>query len=250
MAIADAARMDGFIVTQTQWDSPDTTLGSEGQLLVEREHFQIRLANTRANHADIGLLVDRMYSWRGYMLDRSEDDVLSGLGRTTLQACSSESTLGTLTLNIDTGHGLQADDLYKREIDVLRSQGRKVCELTRLAVDNRSSSMELLASLFHLLHLFGRHMGMSDAVIEVNPRHVGFYRRLLGFQVAGEQRTCARVEAPAVLMHVEASYVEAQIARHAGRLEKARQSLYPYFFPLSEVEGLSQRIFQVSQPAI
>ena len=37
-------------------------------------------------------------------------------------------------------------------------------------------------------------------VIEVNPRHVRYYERMLGFEVIGPERMNPRVEAPAVLL--------------------------------------------------
>jgi len=228
-----------------QWDGSDALLGSDSMFLVERSDFQIRLANTPVRRAEVNSLVDRMYGWRGYLLDHGEALPRYDAGQMTLQACEQGETVGTLSLSLDSGQGLQADELYRAEIDQLRLSGRKVCELTRLAVDNRANSMELLASLFHLLHLIGCQMGASDAVIEVNPRHVAFYKRLLGFQQIGERKQCARVDAPAILMHVEASYVQAQIAKLSGlrdKQPKARASLYPYFFSLSEAEGLAQRI--------
>lgn len=237
----------GRILDGMPWDGPDSLLGTDSAVLIERSDLQIRLANTPLRRAEVNSLVDRMYGWRGYLLDHGEVLPRYDAGQMTLQACEQGQTIGTLTLSVDSAFGLQADDLYRDEIDQLRQQGRKVCELTRLAVDNRSHSMELLASLFHLLHLIGCQLGVSDAVIEVNPRHVAFYKRLLGFQQIGERRQCARVDAPAVLMHVEASYVQAQIAQHAGqRATQARSSLYPYFFSLLEAEGLNQRIGQLA----
>ena len=39
--------------------------------------------------------------------------------------------------------------------------------------------------------------------MEVNPRHVRYYQRCLGFRQLGEVRQCLRVDAPAVLLHQE-----------------------------------------------
>ncbi|TEX49967.1 MAG: hypothetical protein CFR70_00705 [Rhodocyclaceae bacterium] len=43
--------------------------------------------------------------------------------------------------------------------------------------------------------------GCSDAVIEVNRRHAGFYSRRFGHARIGDEKLCPRVDAPAVLMH-------------------------------------------------
>ncbi len=51
---------------------------------------------------------------------------------------------------------------------------------------------------------------VTDVFIEVNPRHVAFYSRILGFVVAAGEKLCERVRAPSVLLHAE---VEALAAR-------------------------------------
>jgi hypothetical protein len=82
----------------------------------------------------------------------------------------------------------------------------------------------------------------DDIVIEVNPRHVAYYKRMLGFTQAGAQRMCERVSAPAVLLHLPCSYAAEQIARHGGHQTSEGRSLYPYFFSTKEEEGLCGRL--------
>lgn len=113
--------------------------------------------------------------------------------------------MGTLTVGLDVGQGLYADDLYKAEIDRLRAEGRKVAEFTKLAVDTKQASKQVLASLFHIAYIHLRRLWRyTDMVIEVNPAHADFYKRMLGFEDFGPQRHCARVNAPAVLLRLEA----------------------------------------------
>jgi hypothetical protein len=50
---------------------------------------------------------------------------------------------------------------------------------------------------------------ITDMFIEVNPRHVPFYRRAFGFRVAAPERTCPRVLAPSVLLRLEVDAFEA-----------------------------------------
>lgn len=220
-------------------------LSATDNILVERGNFHIRVADTQARQSQVSALIKRMYSWRGYLLDTS--DACKRSSQTTLQACSGKDTLGTLSLNVDSENGLLADNLYCREIDVLRKRGGSVCELTGLAVSTRLGSKELLATLFHLLHILGRRLHRAtDAVIEINPRHSLYYQRLLGFRQIGERKICDRVNAPAVLLHIEADFVEEQIARHTGCRKKSERSLYPYFFSSHEIEDISQRMLKMS----
>ena len=127
----------------------------------------------------------------------------------------------------------------------IRRDGRKVCEFTRLAVDTSRLSQPVLAGLFHTVYLFARRVRNFDfVVIEVNPRHVGFYRRSLGFAVIGDERHNSRVEAPAVLLGMSFADIADHLHRHAGmagRVHKAR-SLYAYGFSPAEEAGVLGRL--------
>jgi hypothetical protein len=220
--------------------------GDVKEIVFERSDFHVRMASTGGHRSESEMLVSRMYAWRGYKLAagasaRSANEMI-------LQACRGDSTIGTLTLRLDSECGLLADGLYEEEVDLYRRQGGNVCELTGLAVAPRCGSKEVLASMFHLAYIFGRrHHGVTDLVIEVNPRHVAYYQRILGFQQVGPERTCARVGAPAVLLHLDLDYVDEQIELLAGRRRNVPRSLYPYFFSKLEEDGLNRRIWAVCQ---
>ena len=211
------------------------------ELLIERSDFHIRLANSRGRRNRSSLLIQRMYSWRGYHSKANEDPVQHA-DQVTLQACRDDNVFGTLTVNFDSESGLAANVLYRDEIDVYRNAGAKVSEVTQLAVDPDHGSKEVLGALFHLAHMLCVLRGISDVFIEVNPRHVAFYSRMLNFQQAGECKICERVSAPAVLLHLEVAYMTEQIARFGGHHGRGKRSLYPYFFSRQEQEGLPCRI--------
>lgn len=59
-------------------------------------------------------------------------------------------------------------------------------------------------------------------MIEVNPRHVEFYRRMLGFEMFGAERLCNRVNAPAVLLRLDLSYARQQIEKLGGLSQRPR----------------------------
>ena len=210
-----------------------------------RGEFSIRLNASAGLRGEVGALLKRMYSWRGY---ETENLVVPSHNpnRLTFEATIGRRVVGTLTLGLDSEEGLCADELYLNEINEFRQEGRKLCELTKLAVDPEYSSKEVLASLFHLAYIYGRKLhGATDLFIEVNPRHAGFYRRMLGLSQIGEERACRRVQAPAVLMHLELAYVNAQIAQissRAGSVDCKTKSLYPYFFSHREEEGLTNTL--------
>ncbi|MBI1398185.1 MAG: long-chain N-acyl amino acid synthase [Betaproteobacteria bacterium] len=207
--------------------------------------FKVRLARSRALY-DAGALVERRYSSRGY-------DVPSTPGSeadprmVTFVAYSQGVVVGTVSIRLDMpdAEPLAADTLYAEELKQLRTAGARICEFTRLAVDTEASSKPILAALFHTAYLFAyRVRGYDCAVIEVNPRHVVFYRRALRFEVIGAERLNRRVNAPAVLLCVTFEAISEGLAKFAGHLELTRKTntLFPYGFPPDEEAGVLNRL--------
>lgn len=212
---------------------------------VGRRLIQIRSANTHGQRSSASILINRMYSWRGYETTPLPDEQLPT--RLTLVASDHDETLGTITVGFDQGEGLYVDDLFSQEVNALRDAGHRLCEFTKLAMDTAVQSKAVLASLFHTAYLYAhRVMDYDRLLIEVNPRHVGYYRRMLGFQVISQARQNRRVNAPAVLLCLDLSHSRAQIARLGGLQESAvgERSLYPFFFSHREEAGVMARMQQ------
>jgi hypothetical protein len=208
---------------------------------VSREEFKIRLANTEDRRRSASLLIEKMYSWRGYEAAALSRDP----NKITLVAHQENKVAGTVTLGLDSPRGLVVDEMYKAEVDKLREQGRKIAELTKLAVDESAASRSVLAALFHIAFIYAYHIHKyTDFVIEVNPRHALFYKRMLGFNLVGTEKMCPRVGAPAVLLHLDFDYIEQQISHLGGVLPPPpkEKSLYPYGFSKQDEEGIAQRL--------
>lgn len=214
-----------------------------GECVLERGGYSVRPVHSFGQCSGVGMLIERMYSWRGYHTETVA--TLPSPHRFMLEASAivEREIFGTLTLGLDSEEGLLADALYEEKINVFRTAGRKVCELSKLAVDPQFGSKEVFASLFHLAYIYAHDFHhATDAFIEVNPRHASFYQRRLGFRQLGELRICPRVNAPAVLLHLELAYMQAQISRHAGSRDTQEKSLYPYFFADCDQEQLAGTI--------
>lgn len=166
-------------------------------------HHDIRPATTPRQHHSASQLVQRMYAWRGYRTDaaaHTPDDV----NRLVLAAWRDDRVMATLTLGGDSPAGLLSESLYRHEITGFRQQRKVLCEISRLAVDHTCSSRELLTALFRAAYQYAcRTYQATDLLIEVNPRHAGYYQRQYGFRQAGGVRLCPRVDAPAILLHRE-----------------------------------------------
>ena len=211
----------------------------------EFDGYRIGVANTPGNLNEVHSLVHRMYSWRGYTTSVGEEPRSMG-DRITLKASTDEHVMGTLTVVLDSANGLAADELYRDESNVFRKPGKRLCEFTRLAVDigPRFNSKDFLARLIHVAFVYAHLIERAtDMLIEVNPRHVGFYRRWLGFSQVGPERICSRVDAPAVLMHIDLHDMATQIRVHGGgNRHGCERALYPHFLSREEQRVLFKRM--------
>jgi hypothetical protein len=203
--------------------------------------FKIRVAKREGFQRAAGTLVERRYAGRGYDTPVPKQDP----HLFTFVAYDEGKLVGTVGIRLDSERGLGADDLYKDEIDVLRKGGCKLCEFTRLAVDVTAVSKSVLAGLFHTAYLYaGAVHGCTFMVIEVNPRHVPFYRRALGFEPIGPERLNQKVNAPAVLLCASFESIAAGLKHFGGRYREFpnERSLFPYGFSPQEEAGILQRL--------
>ena len=205
---------------------------------------RVRAADSDGHRSSATILVNRMYAWRGY--DCAEGSAESrSQNRITLVATEHDSTIGTLTIGFDGAVGLLVDELFPDEAQQMRLDRTVLCEFTKLAVDSARQSKAVLASMFHTAFIYAHEVNHCDRVlIEVNPRHVRYYERMLGFVVRGSERTNLRVNAPAVLLSLDLSHARTQIDRFGGQPElvPVERSLYPYFFSHAEELGIVQRL--------
>lgn len=204
---------------------------------------KIRAADSDGHRSSANILIKRRYEWRGYQGASLPLDY--NANRITLSATEHDETIGTITVGLDSHTGLFAEDVFPQEVASLREEGRKICEFTKLAMDPIDGAKRVLSSLFHVAFLIAHRIKRYDTlVLEVNPRHVNYYKRMLGCVVLGEERLNRRVNAPAVLLWLDFAYVDQQIAKLAGTAgqESSDRTLYPHFFSLAEETGILSRL--------
>jgi hypothetical protein len=129
---------------------------------------------------------------------------------------------GTLTVIRDSPMGLPMDELYGEEMACLREEGRRVAEVSALAAepDLGKEGLAIVIRLIRQALLFSAEVvELDDLCIAVNPRHVGFYRRLFGFRLFGPLKRYARVNgAPAVGLRLDLGSVRRLVQLvHSGR---------------------------------
>lgn len=204
--------------------------------IVERGSYSIRLISSTDDEKEANALIERMYAQRGYEICEAPQ-LQPHANQLILEARTTCQLVGTLTFRMDSELGLAADALYKYELDGLRAEGRKLAEFSKLAFDPAPESPGVLAVMISIAYTFARIVhGSSDVIMEVNPRHLPFYNRMLGAQQIGPLRTCQRVAAPAVLLHGEIGYMDNQVRKQAGKPTTRKRSLYSDFLPKREAE--------------
>jgi hypothetical protein len=220
--------------------NPDS--GPVSENVKQEQQFKIRLATSDTRISSASMLIQKMYLGRGYQVPGLEKDPF----RITVLISLEDRIVGTTTLGLDSPNGLLADTSYKSELDTLRNQGRHICELTKLAIDDKNAdSKHMVAVLFHMCKIYGSDIhGATDFVIEINPRHASFYERMLGFHLLGTERVCPRVNAPAVLLRLPVEYADQQIIQYGGKQKDAKgeKSLYPYCFSKGDEIGIAKRL--------
>ena len=165
--------------------------------------------------------------------------------RITLSALHEGRVVATLTVGLDGTGGLSVEGVYPDTVDAVRSPERRLCEFTKFAVDEEVRSPALLGAIFHVACMFALQIhDCTDALIEVNPRHVRFYERMLGFTRAAEQRLDPSVNAPAVLMRLDLQHSAREIDRLAGGpgISSKERSCYSNFFGPETAEAVLGRL--------
>lgn len=209
---------------------------------IEEQRFKIRLAHSDDRVGSASMLVQKMYATRGY----PANPVKRGAMRFTLMAYQGDKVVGTITLALDSEQGLLADQLYKTEVDTLRSAGRRVGELTKLAIDRHAGSKYIFAGLLHIAYIYAiRIYDYTDVVMEIVPRHMDYYVKMLGCEPLGEEKLNPRVNFPVNLLRLSRDYVDGMITTYGGMNKQSEtRTLYPYFFSRIDEEGIMQRLMR------
>jgi hypothetical protein len=180
------------------------------------EQIQVVVACSDEQRMLAWQLVGRRYAWRGYACSQTLapfPDRERQAFYTTLLALRGGQPVGTITLGVDSQAGLLVDEVNRREVDLVRGQRRRACELVRLAIEDGADSRRVWIALLESLNLLCRRIhDITDMFIEVNPRHAAFYRRVFGFRVMAPLRSCPRVGAPSVLLRLKREELEAKLA--------------------------------------
>ncbi len=218
------------------------TSSKAGENLVEQNRpsgLTIKIANTLEEreaafrlgyevYLDKGFIKPNANQWlvRDYDFDK---DTLIFIVKD--QSCE---IVGSITLVFDGSSKLPAEKIYKEELKELHLSGKRLTEISRLAIkQEHRNSKEILVLLFNYLCIYIHHVKQySHLVIEVNPRHKNYYKILLDFDEIGTEKSCPSVQdAPANLLCLPLERYQVAIHRFSKIQvhDKKERSLYAFF---------------------
>lgn len=110
--------------------------------------------------------------------------------------------IGTLSVVPDHVLGLPAEAVAEGDLSAKRRDGARMAEVIALAANARGTRERVVLKLFQLAYEHCRRCGISDMVASLTERHIGFYRRFLGFEPLGELREYKMANGLPVQVHL------------------------------------------------
>ena len=157
-----------------------------------------RIARTKEELEQAFSLVYKEYASRGYIPKHYKSKLRLSLynalpSTATFVAKQGRKVVATVTLIPDSPIGIPMDKIYKKEVDSLRKKGRRVAEVSQLAIDSRLfpkgwfsmfnfAKLIFVFKLFKLVLDYGLEIEkLNDFCIAINPKHQHLYK-FLGFE--------------------------------------------------------------------
>jgi len=157
--------------------------------------LRVRCGVGRGELAAAYELVYRSYCARGYVPPHPGGIVYQptfGLpsSRTLIAASPSREPVGTLSIVGDNPWGFEAETTFPEEVRTLRRQGRRLAELTCLAIDP-VEGFEPRCVFFALTKFMIHYVmwrGYDELLLAIHPRHYRFYWRFFRAYPLGPTR--------------------------------------------------------------
>ena len=162
------------------------------ELATQREHFEQAFRLVYREYLRKGYCAANPFQMRIILHNALPETVTFCLWRNDI-------LLGTASVVADSPMGLPMEDVYPDEVRTLRNKGRKLCEVSLLALNSEVIGKgilplyfaERLRALFHLfkpIFWYARKtLGFTDLCIAMNPTHKMLYSSLHFEQFGGEK---------------------------------------------------------------
>ncbi|MCS6860018.1 MAG: hypothetical protein NZT92_06840 [Abditibacteriales bacterium] len=163
------------------------------RLFNENDPVTVKRAETREELEAAYRLVHQCYVEAGYIDPHPSGmrvRIFEVLPETaTFIAVENGSVIGTMSLIVDSPLGLPMEESYGEELNALRRRGRKIAEVSGLAVAKGSRNLGILVRLCRYTTLFAIGIGVEDLCIGVSPEHAPFFKEVHLFETMGEVRS-------------------------------------------------------------
>ncbi|PCJ62815.1 MAG: hypothetical protein COA79_01445 [Planctomycetota bacterium] len=197
---------------------------------IEIDQFEYFIATDPEDRKKCFELINEIYLIKGYLKVRDYKKVIApyDVQETTIIVAARNSSgeiVATISIFLN-NEELPSYHVFPEEMEMLKD--KKVAEITRLAIhDQYRQSKNLLMGLFWYVYSYSYQVFECDhTLIEVNPRHVGYYKRFLFFKVLSEEKKCQRVQgAPALLLTLTWETFN-KIARQPDKIKNLKRSFY------------------------
>jgi hypothetical protein len=204
------------------------------RLFSENDPVTVKQAETQEELEAAYRLVHQSYVEAGYM-----DPHPSGLRvrafevlpqTATFIAVENGEVIGTISLIVDSPLGLPMEESYREEVNALRAQGRKIAEVSSLAVAKGSRNLGIFVRLCKYMTLFAISVGVEDLCIAISPEHAPFFKEVYLFETMGEVRSYSSAkEDPVVALRLDLNTFPA-LCRAAYHGVDADANFYNYMF--------------------
>ena len=152
---------------------------------------------------------------------------------TTFVGVKDDKVIVACTLFLDSTYGLPMDDLYVKELELLRKNHRLIAEIGAFAVrpgyKNISANivMHLQKMIFHYTL---KYFNLDDLTITINPKHRMYYQYVMLFDQIGDEKMYQKVNGnPAIAMHLNLRTAERAFRESYGNLPFER-NIHHFFY--------------------
>ena len=205
------------------------------------DNIVFRMAETPGDYLSAFNLVYRVFLETGYIKSNrtpfrlapqhchSESRVFMGLQN----GGENDKLIYSISVFPDSDDGLPMDSVFKKELDLLRANGRFIVEAGHLAADPsfKMNNMNIPMLGNKMLHQYASdHLNADDIVIAIHPRHRWIYEDLLLFKKIGaiDEYSYANNN-PALAMRLDLRTVKEDCKKVYKRV-KRENNLYNFFF--------------------
>ena len=204
------------------------------------EQFSCNVAQTHDELEQAFSLVYKEYLRAGYVKKATPSKMLVNiynlLPETVVWIVKSHHTVvSTLTQVFDSSLRLPIDEVYEKELDELRLEGRRLIEISALAIHKEYRWQNAYMPLFRSMLQHALSCKATDLCIAVNPKHRAFYKNILLFEDIGGEKHYPKVSAPSVALRLDLTTAEKRLEQIYGRM-KPDSNLHDYFFRCNGIE--------------